>query len=273
MVQTNQVADGQNAYRTDYRSPPTPEQLARWVADFERDGFVVLRGVLSPDEVDEMRPQVVRAYDEPDPAGSSSAIIRHQMFLKGATFEDLLDRSPVIELVEEVLGNTCHLISENAIYTRPGQGIDAWHVDEVVHFPRPADVPLDPRIPVPCFVVQALYYLVDVDEAIGPTQFVPGSQRSGRKPDPELVYEGKGVVSVIAQAGDCLLQNGQAWHRGATNMTSDRSRVVQQVSYGRRFIQQRFYPFVNYHMPEDLLARSSPRRQRLLGIHPRGAYG
>lgn len=269
MAQTNQIAPTHaNAAWT-----PAPEQLAEWLADFERDGFVVVRGALSPAECVEMRKQVVQAYDEPDPAGSNSLIIRHQMFLKGAIFEDLLDRSPVIDFVEAVLGNTCHLISENAIYTRPGQGIDSWHVDEAVHFPREADVPLDPRIEVPCFVVQALYYLVDVDEAIGPTQFVPGSQRSGRKPDPELVYDGKGVVNIIAQAGDCLLQNGQAWHRGATNMTTDRSRVVQQVSYARRFIQQRFYPFVNYHMPEDLLARSSPRRQRILGIHPRGAYG
>lgn len=254
-------------------APPAPEQLRVWLEDFERDGFVVARGVLAPDEVEEMREQVVRAFDAPDPAGSDSTIIRHQMFLKGRTFEELIDRSPVIEFVEAVLGQNCHMISENAIYTRPGQGIDSWHVDEAVHFPRSADVPLDPRIPVPCFVVQALYYLVDVDEAIGPTQFVPGSQRSGRKPDPELVYEGRGVHSVLASAGDCLLQNGQAWHRGATNMTTDRARVVQQVSYGRRFIAQRFYPFVNYHMPEDVLERAPQRRKRLLGVHGRGPYG
>jgi len=253
--------------------PPTSEQLSEWLADFERDGFVVARGVLAPDEIEAMRAQVVGAFDGPDPAGSDSTIIRHQMFRKGAIFEELIDRSPVIDFVEAVLGNNCHLISENAIYTRPGQGIDSWHIDEAVHFPRPADVPLDPRIDVPCFVVQALYYLVDVDEAIGPTQFVPGSQRSGRKPDPELVYEGRGVHSVIASAGDCLLQNGQVWHRGATNSTQDRARVVQQVSYGRRFISQRFYPFVNYHMPEDILERAPHRRKRLLGVHGRGPYG
>ena len=108
---------------------------------------------------------------------------------------------------------------------------------------------------------------------IGPTQFVPGSHRSGRAPDPELVYEGRDVVSVIAKAGDCLLQNGQAWHRGAPNQTADRIRVVQQVSYGRRFIAQRFYPFVNYRLPEEVLARANPRRKRLLGVHSVGAYG
>ncbi len=256
-----------------YRFKPTDDQLRQWVSEFERDGFIVLRGLMSPDEIVEMRDQVVQAFDQPDPAGSNSQIIRHQMFLKGRIFEDLIDRSPVIDVVEAILGDTCHLISENAIYTRPGQGIDSWHVDEVVHFPRPADVPLDPRIPVPCFVVQALYYLVDVDEELGPTQFVPGSQRSGRNPDPELVYEGRGVTSVIVRAGDCCLQNGQTWHRGATNMSKDRCRVVQQVSYGRRFIAQRFYPFVNYHLPEEILERAPDRRRRLFGIHPRGPYG
>src|SRR5262245_30835096 len=269
MAQTEQGPTTQSQYR----QPPTPEQLAAWVADFERDGFVVLRGLLSPEEIAAMREAVVTWFDEPDLAGSQSTIIRHQMFLRGPMFEDLLDRSPVIDFVEAILGEDCHMISMNAIYTRPGQGIDKWHVDEAVHFPRPAGVPLDPRIPVPCFIVQALYYLVDVDEARGPTQFVPGSHRSGRKPDPELVYEGRGIHSAIAKAGDCTLQNGQAWHRGATNTTTDRARVVQQVSFGRRFIAQRLYPFVNFHTPEDLLERSSPRRQRLLGIHPRGPYG
>jgi len=255
------------------QEPPDQAQLAQWLADFERDSFVVLRGVLALEEIAQMREQVTRAFNESDLAGNPSTIIRHQMFLRGQIFEDLIDRSPVVDFVEAVLGDNCHIISENALYTRPGQGIDGWHVDEAVHFPRAADVPLDPRILVPCFVVQALYYLVDVDEELGPTQFVPGSQRSGRQPDAQLEYEGHGVVSAIAKAGDCTLQNGQAWHRGATNRTTNHDRVVQQVSYGRRFIAQRFYPFVNYHMPEDLLARSSPRRQRLLGVHPRGPYG
>jgi hypothetical protein len=251
---------------------PSSEQLGSWIDDFERDGFVVVRGLLSADEVQALREGILEAFNRPDPGGSTSAIIRDQMFLRGGLFEELIDRSPVIDFVEAVLGADCHLIAENAIHTRPGEGIDRWHVDETVHFPRPRDVPLDPRIPMPCFVVQALYYLVDVDEEIGPTQFVPGSNRSGREPDAELVHEGKGPISVLARAGDCTLQNGQTWHRGATNVSLDRTRLVQQVGYGRRFISQRFYPFVNFLMPEDLLERSSPRRRRLLGVHPRGPY-
>ena len=252
---------------------PSTDQLAKWVADYERDGFLILRNILSPDEVRQLRQDLIEAFDRQDNAGSDSDIIRHQMFLNGKIFEDLIDRAPAIDFLEAVLGPDCHVISMNAIYTRPGQGISTWHVDEAIHFPRPLGVPLDPRIPTPSFVVQLMHYLVDVDEELGPTQFVTGSHRSGRSPDPDLTYEDQGVHSIIVNAGDICFQNGQTWHRGAPNQTNDRCRCVQQVSYARRFISQRFYPFVNYHMPEDLLARSSPRRQRLLGVHPRGPYG
>jgi ectoine hydroxylase-related dioxygenase (phytanoyl-CoA dioxygenase family) len=251
---------------------PTSAQLDSWIASFERDGFIVLRGLLSADEILELRERISEAFGRPDPGDSTSTIIRDQMFLRGRPFEELIDRSPVIDFVEKVLGQDCHLIAENAIHTRPGEGLDRWHVDDTVHFPRPRDVLLDPCIPMPCFVVQALYYLVDVDEEIGPTEFVPGTHRSGREPDLEPTYEGQGPVSILARAGDCTLQNGQTWHRGATNLSRDRIRIVQEVGYGRRFIAQRFYPFVNFHMPEDLLARSSQRRRRLLGVHPRGPY-
>ncbi len=75
-----------------------------------------------------------------------------------------------------------------------------------------------------------------------------------------------------------MMWHDQAWHRGAPisgpdPIRPDRFRIVQQGAYGRRFIAQRFYPFVNYVMPPEILERANPRRKRLLGIHPRGAYG
>ena len=119
-----------------------------------------------------------------------------------------------------------------------------------------------------------------MDEELGPTQFVPGSHRAGRQPDAEdrdadgnPWYEGRAPVSALGPAGTAVVWHDQVWHRGAPNRSTDRVRWVQQAPYGRRFIAQRFYPFLNYHMREDILERATSRRKRLLGLHGPGAYG
>jgi hypothetical protein len=48
---------------------------------------------------------------------------------------------------------------------------------------------------------------------------------------------------------------------------------VIQTPFARRWVAQRFWPFVNYHLPEEVIARATPRRKRLLGFHGIGAYG
>jgi ectoine hydroxylase-related dioxygenase (phytanoyl-CoA dioxygenase family) len=148
-------------------------------------------------------------------------------------------------------------------------------VDETVLVPVPEGARLPEGMDMPCFVVTAMYYLTDVPMELGPTQIVPGSHRSGRLPprsEDELVWDGRGYVSLLARAGDCVVLNGQTWHRGATNR-SGHHRIVLQVSYGRRYISQRFWPFVNFSLPEDVWASAPPRRRRLLGEHPHGPYG
>ena len=45
------------------------------------------------------------------------------------------------------------------------------------------------------------------------------------------------------------------------------------MAFSARWVSQRFYPFVNYRLPEHVLARADDRRRRVLGFHPKGAYG
>jgi ectoine hydroxylase-related dioxygenase (phytanoyl-CoA dioxygenase family) len=244
---------------------------------FHRDGYLVIPEALPPDQVERLRAGVERAFAEHCPEAElygMQRIWRPKMFERGPEFEELIDNPRVIDFIEAILGRDCHLIANSALRTGPGEGISNWHADETVRFPRPADVPLDPRIPMPCFVLNFNYYLCDVDEELGPTQFISGSHRSGRQPDPnDLTYEGRGVVSALGAAGTAVIWHDQTWHRGAPNRTEDRTRWVQQAPYGRRFIAQRFYPFINYSMPEEILERANPRRKRLLGVHSIGAYG
>mgnify|MGYP001430758419 CR=1 FL=1 len=69
-----------------------------------------------------------------------------------------------------------------------------------------------------------------------------------------------------------IMFNNQVWHRGAPN-TSDRVRFLGGMTYSQRLIAQRFYPFLNYRMPDRVLDGADERLLRLLGKHQKGAYG
>jgi hypothetical protein len=66
--------------------------------------------------------------------------------------------------------------------------------------------------------------------------------------------------------------HNQVWHRGSRN-NSDQVRYVGSVVYSQRMIAQRLYPFIDYRMPDHVWEDASPRLQRLMGRHEKGAYG
>ncbi|UVI32009.1 phytanoyl-CoA dioxygenase family protein [Paenibacillus spongiae] len=243
--------------------------------EFNKQGFTVIRGALQTEEADALKEGVLEAFQGPEDGYGPT--IRTLMFEKGERFQRLIMQPGVVDFAEALLGRGCHMFAMNALRTPRNEGIDQWHVDEELFFPLPEGVEFDPRIQLPTFLVTCIYYLVDVTESMGPTQLIPGSHRSGREPDPTHnppLYKGQGPVTIVAKKGDCLIFSGQTWHRGARN-ESDENRIVQQVMYGKRWISQRFYPFINYKMPQEIVDRwkDHPRMSRLLGMHRRGPYG
>lgn len=127
----------------------------------------------------------------------------------------------------------------------------------------------------PCFVVNLLIPLTDVETvAFGPTQVVPGSHYSGRQPSTQdrPSFEGQSPVSLLTKAGGGYMFNNQTWHRGAPNV-SDRTRYLGGVTYARRVITQRLYPFIDYRMPAHVWEGADERLQRFLGRHSKGPYG
>lgn len=248
-------------------------KYSSYIDAFYRDGFVILPQVLSPDEVQRLRAAVEKAFEGPEDGYGS--ILRTKMFERDKVFLDLMNKEGVLEFAQEVLGDNCHVIAVNAIRNQKGKGIDFWHVDEDLFFPIPEGSELDPAIRMSVFKFTCNYYLVDVDDTKGPTQIVPGSNRSGQHPhmvDGVPNYKGQGPINCVGKAGDVVIFNGQTWHRGALN-DNDEPRIVQQVTYGRRWVAQRFYPFLNYKMPDEAYEMATPQQRQLLGEHPRGAYG
>jgi len=248
------------------------------VEEFNRNGYVFLKDVLSELEVTTLRDLVERKYQDPrmhDEAGDHiRGISLMRMYEYEINFRDLIAREPFVSLAEAILGTDCHMMAQNALRYDPGQG-GGWHVDDSLLFPLPEGVVRhDPRITMPCFVMNVMMPLSRADSLkYGATQVVPGSHYAGRRPEgEEPSFEGCGPESLLAEPGDVYMFNNQVWHRGYPN-NSDQVRYVASVVYSQRVVAQRLYPFIDYQMPDYVWEGIDERTQRLFGRHDKGAYG
>lgn len=112
--------------------------------------------------------------------------------------------------------------------------------------------------------------------SFGPTECVRGSHLFGSSCiDPETGEPAKEyqdhVVAPCGPAGSVCMFNNQVWHRGRPNR-SERTRYITQISYASYLVGHKFFPFMNYTMPDYVMEGASPRLMRLLGFQPRGAY-
>ncbi|HLJ57535.1 MAG TPA: phytanoyl-CoA dioxygenase family protein [Chthonomonadaceae bacterium] len=227
----------------------TESRLREICREFEREGCVLVPGVLGADEVAGLRALTDLYYADRDsiPArhvsfAGDTFVLRHCADLD-PLFRAMIEREPIPSFAAAVLGPRPAFNAMNVIRNDPGQAISTWHVDDTIEIPLPDDVPrFDPRIRMPVFWFTIQIALSDIDApAHGPTQFVPGSHYSGRRPptqnDPQ--FEGRGARDVLCRAGDIYFTNHQAWHRGAPNL-SDRTRYVMQVQFAQRWTAPRF---------------------------------
>jgi Protein involved in biosynthesis of mitomycin antibiotics/polyketide fumonisin len=243
------------------------ERYAQELKQFHEDGYVVFEGALNAEQAAKVKAGIQEAFE----GKGHEVMLQGPMFERGEQFEELVDYPPIIDFIEAILGPECQLSSMNGMRTTPNNAVSKWHVDEALFFPLPDGVELDPRIQMPVYLVNALYYLDDLTEEMGPTQVVPGSHRAGKHLDfSEEIgsYKGREAVSVLAKAGDCLVFNSQLWHRGAPNL-SEHPRYVQQIIYRKKFIVPHLSHDNNavYRAPEEVLMRANPRRKRLMGYN------
>jgi hypothetical protein len=276
-MEDNRIAPPRSPLKN--RDPFSPERQSEIVETFHRDGFALVPGVFDAAEVRSLRRAVDRVFALPRYAESGnlySSYIAVRLFETHPIFVELLTHEPLISLAEAIVGADCHLVSENVIRNAPGEAIDAFHVDDTLFFPVAEGMQRhDESLTMPVFVLGFQIALTDIlTVENGPTEFIPGSHYAGRTPNDlkQPDFEGRAPVPILCRAGDVYLQNGQCWHRGAPN-TSSQTRYLLGVVYGQRFVSQRFYPFIDYRMPRRLLSSADERLRRVLGAHPHGAYG
>ena len=264
-------------YLADQIVPDT--QIQEWVEMFHKDGYLFLQDVLTLDHCAQLRQDLEWALAN-NPNGLNSGTpgsamhLSHRMFEHSEANRRLFELEPIVSFAEALISKNCHVIHNNSFQTFPGGGITTWHQDDAPHYiVTDGEPPQNVRLPVLLFT--ANYYLTDVMEvAHGGTEVIPGSHLFGATPPNPLegtTWE-ENIRYNLGKAGSVVMFNNQVWHRGGPNR-SERTRYITQVTYARRLIGHKYYPFMNYTMPESVYETASPRLRRLLGFLNHGAYG
>jgi ectoine hydroxylase-related dioxygenase (phytanoyl-CoA dioxygenase family) len=223
-----------------------PEALTAIADEFFHEGGVRIPNVLSAAEVAALRAKTDEYAANPATASKHLTYAANAFVLRycqelDPIFNAMITHEQIYKVVEAVLGPDARFNAMNVIRNGQGQAISRWHVDDVLEFPLPPDIPrFDARIRMPVLWMTVQVALSDIDTIEqGPTQFVPRSHYSGRLPPETLEFEGQGPQSVFCKAGDIYLTNHQTWHRGAPNL-SERVRYIMQIQYAKRWADRRF---------------------------------
>jgi ectoine hydroxylase-related dioxygenase (phytanoyl-CoA dioxygenase family) len=242
----------------------------------EHDGYALVRDVLSPDEVSALADEIVAIFASsgPERGRPDRAEFRYGMFNRSPLAQAAIAKRAILDVIEPLLGEDCHVIANTAWKNRLGHTGGRWHIDAGPHVPRPEGVPWPEAIPYPIFAIGVHIFLEDCTLAHGPTAVIPGSHKSGRLPPylPEesmdLEYEGAGPLMLPAKAGDAIFFASDVWHRG-TPAQDGHGRFFLQCHYGRRDIAQRvrLTDEATHALPEAVARAGSERERQLIGQH------
>lgn len=262
------------------------EEVGEETRQLQDEGWVLLRQVFSDAEIAGLAQDLRRVYDQypadrrrPNRDPVELEQFRCEILNRSAMCHEAIGRRRILDVVEPLLGEDCHVISNTAWRNPPGiehtHGGGLWHIDAGPHIPLPPDVDWDPRIPHPVFAVAAHILLEDCPAACGPTGVIPRSHLSGEPPpvdrlsDPLLTWKDSAPVVLEAKAGDVQLFVSDVWHRRMPTGVGDEGRLFLQVHYGRRDIAQRLRTTAEANqLSADAQARVDDERTRTLaGLH------
>jgi len=217
----------------------TPEQLRGWMFEYKLNGFILFPGLLPTDRVGEMNRQfeeLLALELEIERRGLSASTRGPHRY--AVNIGSLVDKSAgplkdplrregafLTDLVTEILGRwrPGKTIVE---CPNPGSGYMGWHKDGYDGDRPDAAGPWRPnqvKIHIP---------LVDVHEANGPMEVIPGSHRMYYVEGDEAIQSLPRVYStrLLMSRGDVLLRDGDLIHRGTPNR-SDTPRPLYSLIY------------------------------------------
>jgi ectoine hydroxylase-related dioxygenase (phytanoyl-CoA dioxygenase family) len=221
--------------------------------DFERDGFVIVPGVLRPRELRRLEAAVDRIWE----AETRSAGALHRLAFAGLddALLELVDHPVCLSLVLDVLGSNIYVYHCHLDVHPPEESAEPrwrWHQDG-------GRQNVELASPRPRLSVKVAYFLTDVPTAEhGAMRVVPGSHPRDTLPRDR---EPAGAIPVLVEAGSAVIFDRRLWHARGDNV-SDRTRKALFYAYTHRWIR----PRDELTLDPDRLAGLTPLRRQLLGF-------
>jgi ectoine hydroxylase-related dioxygenase (phytanoyl-CoA dioxygenase family) len=218
--------------------------FAARLAEFDREGFTVIRGALSADEVAYYQDALDRAYLAAEATGQISAGgALHQLSAVAHCPEaaGLIDHPATFPYVWSLLGWNIHVYHSHLDVHPPlrarGPFRFEWHQDGGR---QNREIETDPR---PRLSVKLAYWLSDVSEpGRGNFMVVPGSHRVNwiaGPPSRETPWpDPAGAIEVTAAPGDVVLFDRRLWHARSDNHSA-LTRKAMFFGYTYRWIAMR----------------------------------
>jgi ectoine hydroxylase-related dioxygenase (phytanoyl-CoA dioxygenase family) len=233
---------------------PSVEEVAATLA---RDGYAIVEGVLTPEEVQAKKDELLRLLERTrqgrnDFEGFETKRI-YALFAKTRAFDDAATHPLVLEVLDRVLGH-CQLSAPQAIQIGPGETAQNLHRDDGVY-------PIArPHIEL---VVNTMWAIDDFTEANGATHVVPGSHKwTDRVPAAD-----EPVQRAVMPAGSVMFFVGSVFHGGGAN-TTDRPRLGVILEYVASWLRQQENQYLA--VPRATVQQVPPRLQELLGYNVAG---
>jgi ectoine hydroxylase-related dioxygenase (phytanoyl-CoA dioxygenase family) len=222
----------------------------------ERDGYVVLRDVLAPAEVDEIAAAIDPLLEQTptgriDFEGYKTRRVYNLLGKTGAA-DRLVEHPDVLELVERTLGPHALLSVALVIHIEGDEKAQVLHKDDSL-FPVPW-----PHQPL---VVNTMWAISDFTADNGATRLVPGSHVERDLP------AGAETIAAEMEQGSVLVWVGSLYHGGGAN-TTGAARTGIAVNYSAGWLRQQENLILA--IPRERVDQMSERLQRLVGYgyHP-----
>ena len=226
----------------------------------DRDGFLPLEGVLTPEEVSGFNKRLAELTAA---EGDRAGLEVHQengtdrladLINKDPKFEVCFSHPRVLAAMKHVLGEF-KLSSLNSRAAHPGQGHQGLHAD----FGHPVE-------PGAYEVCNSIWLLDDFAPENGATRVVPGSHRRGTMPGDEMADpadEHPDQIQLTGKAGTVVVFNSHLWHGGTQNRT-DRPRRAMHSYFALRHLPQQLDQ--QAYLRVETYKRLSPAQRFILDV-------